>query len=176
MQLTFSKSDTNSPRKFKIFDHSPFLPKVQSIAECYRQKYGVKFSIVFVTVFWAFLVKKRSQTSRFRQKRGVKLIVVDQKTRSKTVRFRQYTAYSEKKWNCSFLPNMWSETKRFRRKHRVKQCVFGDNAVFAKILLCTEILHLILINCWNSGPRPCLLLNDAKNGKNQLQNLVHVYL
>jgi hypothetical protein len=36
---------------------------------------------------------------------------------SNIVRFRQYTAYSEKK-----------------RKRGVKRCVFDDNAVFAKIL------------------------------------------
>jgi hypothetical protein len=32
---------------------------------------------------------------------------------------------------------------RFRQIRRVKQCVFGDNAVFAKIRLCGKILHLI---------------------------------
>jgi hypothetical protein len=40
--------------------------------------------------------------------------------RSKTVRFRQYTAYSEKK-----------------RKRGVKRCVFGENAVFVKIRILT---------------------------------------
>ncbi len=53
---------------------------------------------------------------------------------SKTVRFRQDTAYSENKRNYVFAVNTQSETVRFHRKRRVKCCVFGDNAVFAKIL------------------------------------------
>ncbi len=51
------------------------------MAERCRQKRGVKFSAVFVTVrFWIVLSvfgeKAESHTLRFRQKRGVKLIVV----------------------------------------------------------------------------------------------------
>ncbi len=38
-----------------------------------------------------------------------------EKTQSKTVRFLQYTAYSEMEWNISFLANMQSETKHFRQ-------------------------------------------------------------
>ncbi len=72
-----------------------------------------------------------------------------------------YSIFREKQ-NYVFSMIMWRETKRFRRKREVKRCVFSDNAVFTKILLCTRILHLIRIFCSNSGPRPCLLLNDAK--------------
>jgi hypothetical protein len=111
-------------------------------------KCGVKCSIVFVTVF-------SDRFERFRQKRGVKLRIFGESTelnlllfakmRNKILCFRQYTVYSEKKWNYAFSPNMWSETKHFRRKHRLKQCVFCNNVVFVKILLCTRILHLIKI-------------------------------
>jgi hypothetical protein len=68
--------------EFKIFYHSPFLPKERGVTEHFRQKRRAKCSVVFVTVrFWiffvvAFLVKKWSQTSRFWQKREVKLIIV----------------------------------------------------------------------------------------------------
>jgi hypothetical protein len=41
---------------------------------------------------------------------------------------RQYIAYSEKKGKYAFSP-----------KRGVKWCLFGDNAVFAKIRLCTRI-------------------------------------
>ncbi len=63
--------------------------------------------------------------------------------RSKTVRFRQYTAYSEKKRNYAFSANTRGETLRFRRQRGVKQCVFGDNAVFTKIRLFRKILLTI---------------------------------
>jgi hypothetical protein len=57
----------------------------------------------------------------------------------KTVRFRQCTAFSEEKQNYIFSETTWSETWRFRRKRRVKRCIFGDNAVFTKIRLCRRI-------------------------------------
>ncbi len=49
------------------------------------------------------------------------------------MRFRQYTAYSEKKRNYEFSVNMWSETKRFCRKRRVKRRVFGENLIMYEI-------------------------------------------
>jgi hypothetical protein len=83
------------------------------MAELCRRKRGVKFSAVFVTVFL-------DRFERFRQKSGVKLRVFGQRTelnkslsaklRSKTVRFRQYTADSEKKRNYAFSANTRSET------------------------------------------------------------------
>jgi hypothetical protein len=44
--------------------------------------------------------------------------------RSKTVRFRQYTAYSEKKQNYAFSENTRSETVRFRRKRGIRENPF----------------------------------------------------
>jgi hypothetical protein len=41
--------------------------------------------------------------------------------RSKTVRFRQYTAYSEKKRNYAFLPNTRNEAVRFRQKRGIRE-------------------------------------------------------
>ncbi len=60
------------------------------------------------------------------------------------MRFRQYTAYSEKKRNNAFSANMRGDTLRFCRKRGVKRCVFGDNALFTKIRLFRRILLTIL--------------------------------
>jgi hypothetical protein len=58
------------------------------------------------------------------------------------VRSRQYTVYSEKKWNFVYMAITHIKTKRFRRKRSIR-----------------ENLSLILELLENSGPRPCLLLN-----------------
>ncbi len=81
---------------------------------------------------------------------------------SKTVRFWQYTAKSEKKRNYAFSAKTWSETKRFFRKGWVKLCDFCKNAIFTKIRLCRGILHLICNFLQNAGPRPWHLLNGNK--------------
>jgi hypothetical protein len=64
------------------FDHSLFSPKARSMADRCRQKRGVKFSAVFATVRFRIVLsvfgEKAVQTSRFRQKSGVKLIVVSE--------------------------------------------------------------------------------------------------
>jgi hypothetical protein len=80
VKSAFSKIFFKFTQIFEIFDHSPFSPKARSMAERCHRKRGVKFSAAFVTVrFWILLSvfsEKQSQTSCFRQKRGVKLIVV----------------------------------------------------------------------------------------------------
>jgi hypothetical protein len=112
VEPAFSKIFFKFAQIFEIFYHSRFHRKREAWLSVVR-KQGVIFSVVFVTVrFWivlAYSAKKRNQTSRFWQKRRVKLIVVG-KMRSKTVRFRQYTAYLEMKRNYAFSANEQSET------------------------------------------------------------------
>jgi hypothetical protein len=57
------------------------------------------------------------------------------KTRSKTVRFLQYTVERIQR-RRNFVP--------FHQKRRVKRCIFGENTVFVKFQLCKGILNLLL--------------------------------
>ncbi len=50
VQPTFSKIFLKFTQIFKVFEHSPLLPKAPSMAERCCRKRGVKFSAVFVTV------------------------------------------------------------------------------------------------------------------------------
>ncbi len=59
------------------------------------------------------------------------------------MRLRQSTAYSLKKRIYAFSANSRNKTKCFCRKRGIKRCVFGENAVYAKIWLCKRILNLI---------------------------------
>jgi hypothetical protein len=65
---------------------------------------------------------RRSQISRILRIRGVKLSV--------------FAENAER--NSAFLRKTWSKTVRFRQERRVKCCVSGDNADFAKILYVEE--------------------------------------
>jgi hypothetical protein len=50
VQPTFLKILFTFTQIFKVFDHSPFSPKAQSMAERCHRKRRAKFSSVFVTV------------------------------------------------------------------------------------------------------------------------------
>jgi hypothetical protein len=52
VEPAFSKIFFKLAQIFKIFYHSPLLPKARSMAERCRRKRGVKFSIVFVALFF----------------------------------------------------------------------------------------------------------------------------
>jgi hypothetical protein len=56
VQPTFSKIFFKFAQIFEDFDHLPFSPKAQSMAERCRQKCGVKFSAVFATVHFRIVV------------------------------------------------------------------------------------------------------------------------
>jgi hypothetical protein len=116
----FQKYFSNSPIFFESFDHSSFSPKARSKAErcCWKRK--VKLIVVFKTASFrivscvlsesaewnlAILVKMPSYSNRYRQKRRV----------CKTVRFWQYTAYSEK---------TQSETVQFGTKCGIHENLF----------------------------------------------------
>ncbi len=120
-----------------------------------RRKRGVKFSAVFATVHFrivlsvfgenaesnfAFSVKARSQTNRCWRTCGVKLCTFGNiqriQWRSEIMRYGKYA-----EWNIAF-----SAITLYSRKSGY---VLGFNTYFNNFFL-------------NSGPRPCLLLNDAK--------------
>ncbi len=66
------------------------------------------------------------------------------------------------------------------KKHRVKLCIFCENAVFVKMRLYREIINLIYNPFFDSEHWPCLLLNDAKKHRVKLcifcENAVFVKL
>ncbi len=68
-----------------------------------RKKRGVKISIVFGTVRFRIVLSVFGEKAESN-------FAFSAKARSKTVRFRQYTANSENKRNYAFSANMRSET------------------------------------------------------------------
>ncbi len=89
---------------FESIDHSLFSTKACGKAECCRQKHEVKLTVVLSSKlhvfgsYRAFLAKKWVKLSVFGENAELKLSL-SAKMLSKTVRFRQYTAWSEKKRN-----------------------------------------------------------------------------
>jgi hypothetical protein len=53
---TFSKKFLKFAQIFKVFNNSPFLPKVRSMAKRCRRKRDVKLSAVFVTVHFRIVL------------------------------------------------------------------------------------------------------------------------
>jgi hypothetical protein len=131
---------------FKSFYHLTLSPKACSIAERCRRKREVKLSIVFETARFrivpcvfnenaernlVFLARTPNYINHFRRKHRVELCA-----------FSSIQHIQRRSGNV-FSANTRSETKRFHPQGRVKLCIWGENAVFAKIRLFRGILNLI---------------------------------
>ncbi len=107
---------------------------------------------------------------RFLRKSGVKLSVFAEKRGVKRCAFAVYSIFRQVVEFC-ILANTLSETVRFSPKTRSEMVRFWRQRGIRDNSFMQENLNLNFKNFKNSGPWPCLFLNDVKKVKNKQINL-----